>query len=82
MAVQVNHGQVLVMVTWDNSYKLKIYSDFKKVIRLGVEVMNNKVSLKKINKANYSTVRTLKCHCGCEGKPVTAYMHSYIGQFL
>ncbi|WP_207652043.1 lachnocin family radical SAM-modified peptide, partial [Clostridium beijerinckii] len=28
--------------------------------------MNNKLSLKKINKANYSTVRTLGCHCGCE----------------
>ncbi|WP_205606376.1 lachnocin family radical SAM-modified peptide, partial [Clostridium butyricum] len=25
----------------------------------------NKVSLKKINKANNSTAKTLSCHCGC-----------------
>ena len=42
----------------------------------------NKVSLKKINKANNSMVRTLGCHCGCKGKPVGAYGNGYIGQFL
>ncbi|WP_200801265.1 lachnocin family radical SAM-modified peptide [Clostridium sp. Marseille-P2415] len=43
---------------------------------------NKKVSLKKINKANNSTVRTLACHCGCEGKPGKAYSDGYVGQFF
>ena len=30
---------------------------------------NKKVILKKVNKANSSTVKTLDCHCGCEGNP-------------
>jgi len=38
--------------------------------------------LKKINKANNSTVRTLGCHCGCSGKVVSAAGNGYIGQFL
>lgn len=44
--------------------------------------MNNKVSLKKINKANNSTLRTLDCHCGCQGKPVTAVGDGYVGQWI
>ncbi|MBW6411641.1 lachnocin family radical SAM-modified peptide [Clostridium weizhouense] len=44
--------------------------------------MNNKLSLKKINKANYSTVRTLGCHCGCHGVPDKAYNAGFIGQMI
>ncbi|QYE99748.1 lachnocin family radical SAM-modified peptide [Paraclostridium sordellii] len=44
---------------------------------------NNKVSLKKINRADSSTVRTLgACHCGCDGKPWTAFGAGYMGQYL
>jgi len=47
------------------------------------EIMkNNKVSLKKINKTNSSTVRTLACHCSCGGKILAAYGNGYLGQFL
>lgn len=53
------------------------------MMRKVVQIMKkNKVNLKKINKANNSTVRTLACHCGCEGKPVSAAGNGYIGQFL
>lgn len=41
-----------------------------------------KVALKKVNKANSSTVKTLDCHCSCEGKPVSAYSKGYVGMFL
>ncbi|MBW6411642.1 lachnocin family radical SAM-modified peptide [Clostridium weizhouense] len=44
--------------------------------------MNNKVSLKKINNANYSTVTTLGCHCGCPSKASQAYYYNYMGQYL
>jgi hypothetical protein len=56
----------------------------KKIIIRGVKIMkNNKVSLKKINRANNSTVRTLgACHCQCEGKPWTAFGAGYMGQYL
>ena len=30
-------------------------------------MQNKKVDLKKVNRTNSSTVRTLDCHCGCEG---------------
>ena len=43
---------------------------------------NKKVNLKKVNKANKSTVKTLDCHCGCAGKPVSAYSKGYVGMFL
>ncbi|WP_207654391.1 lachnocin family radical SAM-modified peptide [Lacrimispora amygdalina] len=43
---------------------------------------NKKVSLKKINKTNNSTVRTLACHCGCQGKPWSAVGDGYLGQYL
>lgn len=43
---------------------------------------NKKVSLKKVNKANNSTVRTLGCHCGCQGKPWSAVGDGYMGQYL
>lgn len=43
---------------------------------------NKKVNLKKVNKANNSTVKTLGCHCRCEGKAVSAYSKGYIGMFL
>lgn len=43
---------------------------------------DKKVSLKKINKTNNSTVRTLECHCGCEGQIGKAATHGYIGNFL
>ncbi|WP_206215534.1 lachnocin family radical SAM-modified peptide [Luxibacter massiliensis] len=44
--------------------------------------MNKKFNLRKINKANNSTVRILACHCGCEGKPWSAVGDGYLGQFL
>lgn len=49
----------------------------------GGEIMTNKrVNLKKVNKVNNSTVKTLDCHCGCSGKPVSAYSKGYVGMFL
>lgn len=42
----------------------------------------NKVNLKKINKKDNMTVRTLACHCGCDGKIVSAAGNGYIGRFL
>lgn len=44
--------------------------------------MKKKINLKKINKKDKRTVKTLACHCGCEGKPVSAVGDGYIGQFL
>ena len=44
--------------------------------------------LKKVNNARSKSVITLDldldkgCHCGCEGKPVSAAGNGYIGQFL
>ncbi len=43
---------------------------------------NKKVNLKKVNKVNNSTVKTLSCHCKCAGKPVSAYSNGYVGMFL
>lgn len=43
---------------------------------------NKKVCLKKINKVNNSTVKTLECHCGCEGKLGSAYSKGYLGSFI
>lgn len=43
---------------------------------------NKKVILKKINKANGSTVSEMDCHCNCEGKVVQAVALSYIGNYL
>lgn len=43
---------------------------------------NNKINLKKINKANNSTVKTLDCHCNCDGKVISAYSKGYVGMFL
>lgn len=41
-----------------------------------------KISLKKISKSEKSMVRTLACHCNCEGKVLSAAGNGYIGQFL
>ena len=41
-----------------------------------------KLNLKKINKTNNSTVRTLDCHCGCEGRIGNAIGKGYLGSFL
>lgn len=43
---------------------------------------NKSPNLKKVNTANASTVKTLACHCGCEGKPMTAYAKGYLGNFV
>lgn len=40
------------------------------------------VNLRKINKTNNSTVRTMDCHCGCEGRIGNAAKKGYIGSFL
>lgn len=45
-------------------------------------MQDKKVNLKKVNKTNNSTVRTLDCHCKCEGKAVKAFANGYIGVFL
>ena len=45
-------------------------------------MQDKKVNLKKVNKTNNSTVRTLDCHCKCEGKAVKAFSNGYIGVFL
>lgn len=45
-------------------------------------MITKRVNLKKINKANNSMVKTLDCHCGCSGKPVSAYSKGYVGMFL
>lgn len=42
----------------------------------------NKICLKKINNVNNNTVRTLDCHCGCEGKIGSAYSKGFVGQFF
>ena len=42
---------------------------------------NKKPNLKKVNMANASTVKTLTCHCGCEGKAVTAFALGYVKNF-
>lgn len=44
--------------------------------------MTKKFNLKKLNKANNLNARTLGCHCGCQGKPVSAAGNGYAGQFL
>jgi hypothetical protein len=43
---------------------------------------DKRVNLKKINKTNNSTVRTLDCHCGCEGRPGNAVKKGYVGSFI
>lgn len=45
-------------------------------------MQNKKVNLKKVNKTNNSTGRTLDCHCGCEGRPGQAFMKGYVGSFI
>ena len=45
-------------------------------------MQNKKVDLKKVNRTNSSTVRTLDCHCGCEGRPGQAFMKGYVGSFI
>ena len=42
---------------------------------------NKKPNLKKVNKANASTVKTLASHCGCAGKPVAAFALGYLNNF-
>jgi hypothetical protein len=44
--------------------------------------MKKKINLKKINKKDKRTVKTLACHCGCEGKPFSAVGDGYMGQYL
>lgn len=50
--------------------------------KVGKIMKKNKVNLKKINKVNNSTVRTLACHCSCSGKVGAAFTKGYIGQYL
>ena len=45
-------------------------------------MQNKKVILKKVNKTSNSTVRTLDCHCGCEGRLGNAISKGYVGKFL
>ena len=44
--------------------------------------MKKKINVKKINKKNSATVRVLACHCGCQGKGLTAVAKGYFGQYL
>lgn len=46
------------------------------------KMKDKKVNLKKINKVNNSTVKTLDCHCGCQGHAVQAVGKGYMGAFL
>lgn len=46
------------------------------------DMQNKKVNLKKVNKTNNSTVRTLDCHCGCEGRVGQAFKKGYVGSFI
>lgn len=41
-----------------------------------------RVVLKKVNKTNNSTVRTLACHCTCEASPVRAIGKGYVASYL
>lgn len=41
-----------------------------------------KVVLKKVNRTNNSTVRTLACHCSCEGSGIQAVGKGYIAGFF
>lgn len=41
-----------------------------------------KVVLKKVNRTNNSTVRTLACHCSCEGSGIRAVGKGYIAGFF
>ena len=45
-------------------------------------MQNKKVNLKKVNRTNSSTVRTLDCHWACEGRPGQAFMKSYVGSYI
>lgn len=45
-------------------------------------MQDKKVNLKKVNKTNSSTVRTLDCHCTCEGRVLQAVTKGYVGSFL
>lgn len=42
----------------------------------------NKINLKKINKTNNSIVRTLACHCGCDGDGISAVGKGYIASYF
>lgn len=45
--------------------------------------MKTKKFLKKINNnAKSACVKTFACHCGCQGKPVSAGGNGYLGQYL
>jgi hypothetical protein len=42
-----------------------------------------KVTLKKMNNIEKNHIaKVLGCHCGCEGKPVSAGGNGYVGQYL
>ncbi|MDR1473267.1 MAG: lachnocin family radical SAM-modified peptide [Lactobacillales bacterium] len=45
--------------------------------------MKIKKIIKKVNNGNKNiSVKTLGCHCGCQGKPVSAAGNGYAGRFL
>lgn len=44
--------------------------------------MNDKVSLKKVNKTNESTVRTLDCKCCCITRISAAFTSIYLGVYF
>lgn len=45
--------------------------------------MKTKKTIKKVNSGNKNiSVKTLACHCGCEGKPISAAGNGYIGRYL
>lgn len=63
------------------AYTLTIYTVY--YFKKGWVIMKEKkISLKKISKSEKSMVRTLACHCNCEGKVLSAAGNGYIGQFL
>lgn len=43
---------------------------------------DKKVVLKKVNRTNNSTVRTLGCNCTCEGSGIRAIGKGYIASFF
>ena len=48
----------------------------------GENMKEKKVVLKKVNRTNNSTVRTLACHCSCEGSGIRAVGKGYIAGFF